>query len=267
MSNYQNFLTRSSCMAGLMVASTAAVMAVNVSDASAQPSPFDAYEGKKQVEQTQSGTQSTTTQVQQAPAKCDCKKAEANLYSHTGKGQVVLDLRSTLSTTFSSNETAADGTIKNSTFFGRISPGVGYFIRPNLEVGGSVGLMWRRIARDASDSSTSRDLLMEARGRYHYHLTQRFTLIPGVTLGGYIGNSTRSTPLNTTTNVEERTRTYGGAATLSLDWGYVLKDNLALNAGIGVIGLLGAEKVDALDDSFRVTTVNGSVNLGLVYAF
>ena len=270
---YAKTVKRSFGSMALMIAFQAAALLSHAPDAHAQPNPFDAYEGKKQAEQT--GPAQTAQAAQpnantQPAAPCNCAETLLLRYNQTGQGQLVFDVRSALATTFTANETADSGTVQNSTFFARLSPGVGYFIRPDIEVGGSAGVMWRRIARDGDSSSTSRELLLEARGRYHYHLTQRFTLIPGLTLGGYTGTSTRDTPLSSDANamtVTERTRTYGAAATLSLDSGYVINDKVAINAGLGVIGLFGAERVEALDDRFRVTTVNASLNLGLVYAF
>lgn len=261
---------RSFASMALMIACSAAALLSHATVALAQPNPFDAYEGKKQAEQTNTAP---AQQVQTNPstaAPCNCSETLLLRYNQTSQGQLVFDVRSALATTFTSNETADSGTVQNSTFFARLSPGVGYFIRPNVEVGGSAGVMWRRIARDGDTAATSRELLLEARGRYHYHLTQRFTLIPGLTLGGYTGTSNRDTALSNNTDamtVTERTRTYGFAATLGLDSGYVINEKVAINAGIGVIGLFGGERVEAIDQRLRVTTVNASLNLGLVYAF
>lgn len=263
---------RSSASMALMIAPLAAVLLSQPTVAHAQPNPFDAYEGKKQAEQTPVAPtqQAQTTANAQATTPCNCSETLLLRYNQTGQGQLVFDVRSAFATTFTSNDTPDSGTVQNSTFFARLSPGVGYFIRPDIEIGGSAGVMWRRIARDGDTAATSRELLLEARGRYHYHLTQRFTLIPGLTLGGYTGTSTRPTSVSDDANariVTERTRTYGLAATLNLDTGYVINDRVALNAGLGVIGLFGGERIEALDERFRVTTVNASLNLGLVYAF
>lgn len=260
---------RSSLMMCLILACSAVTIGVTASDAVAQPSPFDAYEGKKQVEKTEQVNNPVGTTPATAAA-CDCKGKELVMRAPTSQGQFVLDVRTALSATLSGNETADGGSVSNATFFSRLSPGVGYFLRDNLEVGGSAGVMWRRIARDEDDSSTSRDFLLEARARYHHSLTPRFTLIPGLSLGGYFGRSERKLGVvqdGMATVVDETTRTSGAAATITFDAGYLIKEHVSINAGVGVIGLLGTERIGSLEERFRVTTLNSSLNLGLVYAF
>ncbi len=264
-------ILRSSLVVVCGLACSAALTVFDSSNASAQPSPFDAYEGKKQVEQEQQATVTTTTPTTTQPGAqtCDCV-SEKTMFAPIQQGQLVFDVRTSLSATLSGNETAEGSTVRNTTFFSRFSPGVGYFLRDGLEVGGNVGVMWRRIARDEDDFSTTRDFLLEGRVRYHYALTQRFTLIPGASLGGYFGRSERAlaaTQNGMPTTVNETTRTSGGAATLSLDAGYLIKPRISINAGIGVIGLLGNERIGSLEERFRVTTLNSSLNLGLAYAF
>lgn len=260
---------RSSLVTCLTLACSALTLGVTSSDAMAQPSPFDAYEGKKQVEKTQQVNPNATPVVATA-APCDCKDQEQSMYTPLSQGQLVFDVRTALSATLSNNETEGGGTVRNSTFFARFSPGLGYFIRDNLEVGGSAGVMWRRIGRAEDDFSTSRDFLFEAKARYHYSVTPRFTLIPGLSLGGYLGRSERQvivTQDGMIANVDETTRTSGGAATLSFDAGYLVKERISINAGVGFIGLLGTERIGSLEERFRVSTLNSSLNLGVVYAF
>ncbi len=260
---------RFSRVACLILMTNMSLFGLSASDAFAQPSPFDAYEGKKQVEKSQ---QTTSDSVPNATitAPCDCVSEEQRMRSPLSQGQIVFDVRTALSATLSNNETEGGGSVRNSTFFARFSPGLGYFIRDNLEVGGSAGLMWRRIGRAEDDFSTTRDFLFEAKARYHYNVTSRFTLIPGLSLGGYLGRSDRQivvTQDGMTTNVDETTRTSGGAATLSFDAGYLVKEHISLNAGVGFIGLLGTERIGSLEERFRVSTLNSSLNLGVVYAF
>lgn len=240
--------------------------------AHAQPNPFEAYEGKKQTEKERppARTQAPT----EGAGECDCEAeglASPQIRSDTltRRGNFLVGGAGAFSFTTTSNETES-GRVGNNTLFVRLGPNVGYFLIDRLEVGASVGVLWRQLARSTDEGSTGRDLLMESRVRYHLPVTGRFSLIPGLSVGAYVGRNDRDIlveedgEMRTT---QEETRTFGLAAGLQLDLGYMLAERVQLQAGLGTVGLIGAERVPSAQESFGVRTFNTSLSLGIAYYF
>lgn len=243
---------RAGAMAALLLCT------LGVSTATAQPNPFDAYEGKKQ-----DPADMQPDRVQQ-PCDCDTPKAGPSNSALTTQGRWLAGFSGALNWTTTSNDTEQDR-IANSTLFIRLAPNAGYFIKDNMEVGAVGGLIWRQIARNDNGASLGRDFFLQARGRYHVHVTERFSLIPGLALGGYLGRNTRefeiTEPDGTLGTLDLETRTFGGIAELGVDIGYMLSPIWQLQAGIRGTGLLGVERGE--DETFGVRTFNTSLNIGL----
>lgn len=258
-----------SLTAALTLTLTAAMLTLSPSQAVAQPNPFDAYEGKKQSDETKAAASTSTSQQD---CDCDAKAAAAPKFMNrnvTRKKDLLVGASSSLSFTTSYNETS-DDPISNSTLFIRLAPNVGYFLMDNLEVGGSVGLLWRQIARSDDTTNLGRDFTFQARGRYHFHVTERFSLLPGLALGGYIGRSQRSTQALQDGELETLdydTRTFGLIAEGGVEIGYLLTPNFQLQAGINAIGLFGGERSQLEDETFQVRTFNTSLNIGVARYF
>lgn len=256
-------------IAAASVALSATLLAAAPS-AHAQPNPFDAYEGKKQTEEAERAQQSSRQAEQSGPEETSPKATSFVSSALTTQGHWVAGGAGSFSYTTTSNETES-GEESDNTLFVRIAPNLGFFILDRLEIGGSIGVLWRQIGRSDESSSVERDFLFEARGRYHLPVTQRFSLIPSASVGGYVGRSSREVQaldedMNPTT-IEEPTDTFGVSASLGLDIGYLLGPKLQLQAGLALVGLFGAESVPSEEESFRVSTFNTSLSIGVGYYF
>jgi|GEM_PF-3336467 hypothetical protein len=262
-------LTRGAVSLTAALTLTAGVVLALPSVATAQPNPFDAYEGKKQTEDTKSSNAGNNTSQD-----CDCEAKvqtgpKFTNQSVTRKKDFLVGATSSMSFTTSYNETDADP-ISNSTLFIRLAPNFGYFLMDNLEVGGSVGLLWRQIARSDETNAVGRDLTFQARGRYHFHVTERFSLLPGLALGGYVGRSQRSTQAlqdGMLETIDYDTRTFGLIAEGGVEIGYLLTPDLQLQAGLNAIGLFGGERSQLEQETFQVRTFNTSLSIGLAKYF
>lgn len=238
---------------------------LNALPASAQPNPFDAYEGQRRASPTPEQTITPDCPPPQAaPRALEPERLEVE------RGQWIVGALTTISYTSSSNGTLA-GDVDNSTLFMKIGPSVGYLVLDRVEVGMGLGMMLRRLGREGDESATGVDWSLEAYGRYHLPLEGRFSLMPNARVGVYTGSSSREVSLVTSQDqvrrVNEETSTLGLLVTAALDVGYMLTDSVQMRVGLGLSGVWGTEQVTSQDTSFWGSTYNVGLGLGVDYHF
>lgn len=232
--------------------------------ATAQPNPFDAYEGQRKAAPAPDQTlpQECPPQAAQPAAELDRLEVE--------QGQWILGALTTLSYTSSSNGTLA-GDVDNSTLFMRLGPSVGYLVLDRVEVGMGLGMMVRRMGREGGESATGLDWSLEVYGRYHLPLEGRFSLMPNARVGVYTGSSSREVSIVTSQDevrrINEETSTLGLIVTAALDVGYMITDHVQMRAGLGLSGVWGTERVTSQESSFWGSTYNVGLGLGVDYHF
>ncbi|MFO0661272.1 MAG: hypothetical protein U0165_15780, partial [Polyangiaceae bacterium] len=214
--------------------------------ASAQPNPFTDYEAMK---------------AGQPPPKADEPTAESDPVYSVKKGSMLLGGRTSFSYAGTSNDTPS-GERSNSTFFFRLTPTFGYYVADRILVGGSLGGLWKRLARDSNSSSSESAWLFEVTGHYVVPLTQRFALAPGAGLGFYVGSS--KIPLNGT---DEATNTRGLAVALYVNAGYQVTQNLQLRSGLALFALAGSETVKSQDRTFSASAAHIGLPIEVFYTF
>lgn len=244
-----------------------ATLLITASDATAQPNPFDDYEGGR------SGPVNT------APAAANDGVGAQNtdgplalpVAELTRKGHLRLGANGAFSYNSTNNEVGGGAEVANSTLFLLLAAQGGYFILDNLEVGAQLGYMSRQFARGPDETATSDELLVIGQARYHLALSDRFSLMPGLGLGFYVGSSDRQITLvladSGTRKLNEQTDTFGGAFIGSFELGYMLTEQVQLQLGINLVGLVGAESSETQPDSLFGTSFNTGLGAGLSYLF
>ena len=190
----------------------------------------------------------------------------------TEAGQLGLGFNGAFNFTWVSNDTLEGGDpANNSTLFLLLSPELGYFFSDRAQITFNAGGLVCRLARTAESSNTSTDLLLGVGAKYHVPLTEVFTFIPGVGVGGYFGGASRPIQVTaedgTITTADESTSTYGLDLNGQLAFGYLVGERTSLITGLQLHYLLGNENISSLDRSLTIQTFNTSLNIGIFYFF
>ena len=197
----------------------------------------------------------------------------------TRAGQLGLGFSGSFNYTWLSNDTLNDSltapsgaTANNSTLFLLLSPELGYFFSDRAQITFGAGGLVRRLARTEEDSNTSTDLLINVGAKYHIPVTEVFTFIPGVGLGGYFGGSSRPVAIAATDTADpivadESTSTFGFDLNGQIAFGYLVGERTSLITGLQLHYLIGFENISSIDNSLGVQTLNTSLTLGVHYFF
>jgi hypothetical protein len=189
----------------------------------------------------------------------------------TKAGQLGLGFNGSFNFTWLSNDTLEGDTANNSTLFLLLAPELGYFFSDRAQITFSAGGLVRRLARTDSSSNTSTDLVLGVNAKYHVPLTEVFSFIPGVGLGGYFGGASRPIQVTaedgTITTADESTSTFGLDLSGQLAFGYLVGDRTSLITGLKFDYLFGQENISSLDNSLTIQTFNTSLNIGVFYFF
>lgn len=249
---------------GLGVASACSVCLASL-PATAQntPDPFEDYESWTSDEPPALPPEkpASASSVQKKPAAITTSPQlplKSGLWSVGGSASFAY--------TKSKNDLVSGGSETNSTTFLRLSPTVSTFVLDRLEVGGSIGLLRKSLAREGDDKATESDWLIEATGHYFLPLSERFAFVPGLGLGGYFGSSKR-TVQSGGKDVDESTGTKGFAASLYVSGAYQLSPSWQIRAGLALTGLTGSESVESEDTSLSSSTIHFGVPVELHYSF
>lgn len=193
----------------------------------------------------------------------------------TKQGRLGLGGSGTFNYTSSSNEVVIDNTVTNTTannsnMFLLVTPEFGYFMSDRLQLAINVGFLLRRLQRDAENSNTERDWLFSGGVKYHIPFTDRFSFIPGIGAGFYLGSSSR--PLQVTIDgkdsiADEDTSTWGFDFNTNLSFGYLVGKRTELQAGLQMHYLYGFENISTVSESLSISTFNVGLNLGIFYYF
>lgn len=199
-----------------------------------------------------------------------------DINSLVSQGNLGMGAAGTFNYTTSSNETlnasnrpsGQDAT--NSNLFMLVTPEFGYFMSDRLQLALNIGFLLRNIQRDEENSNAERNWLFTGGVKYHVPFTERFSFIPGVGAGFYIGSSSR--PVQTTvegmaTVVDESTSTWGMDLNGQLGFGYLVGDRTELTAGLQFHFLYGFENIPSVSESLDISTFNTGLNFGLFYYF
>lgn len=197
-----------------------------------------------------------------------------NINDLVSQGNLGIGAGGTFNYTTSSNEqienTMAAGQVTNSNLFMLVAPEFGYFMSDRLQLAINIGFLLRNIQRDKDSSNAERNYLFTGGVKYHVPFTERFSFIPGLGAGFYIGSSSR--PVQTTienmpTVVDESTSTWGFDMNGQLGFGYLVGDRTELTAGLQFHYLYGFENIPSVAESLSISTFNTGLNFGLFYYF
>lgn len=197
-----------------------------------------------------------------------------NINDLVSQGNLGMGAGGTFNYTTSSNEqienTVATGQVTNSNLFMLIAPEFGYFMSDRLQLAINIGFLLRNIQRDKDSSNAERNYLFTGGVKYHVPFTERFSFIPGLGAGFYIGSSSRpvqTTIQNMPTIVDESTSTWGFDMNGQLGFGYLVGDRTELTAGLQFHYLYGFENIPSVAESLSISTFNTGLNFGLFYYF
>jgi hypothetical protein len=235
-----------------------AVTATAQPEGSTPPDPFDDY----------AATHADSEPVAAAPYTPSTRSETTKVVDGTvptRAGNYYLGASVSFDYAGSSNEQINGPSLVNHNFFTRISPKFGYFVIDRLEIGGSLGLLWKSLSRTNEETTTESDLFLEATAHYHVP-AGRFSLAPGLGLGGYFGGSSRPLSVNGKATTES-TSTRGFQATLYLTGAYQVSDHWQLRSGLSLTGLVGSETVGSVDQSLSSSAFYVGIPVQLNYTF
>jgi opacity protein-like surface antigen len=182
-----------------------------------------------------------------------------------------LTLDGMFSMTSSSVELLDGGNATDRTAFFRLEPQATIAILPGLEVGVSVGMVARRLARENADSATDIAFAGQPLVRYHLPVSPRFALYGQAGAGMFLGRSSRDIPVLGETLEGEQTATRGFILTTGAGLNYRLGDGLQIRFGLKFNGLWGREAVviprEDINESLSISTTNFGTSTGLRYTF
>lgn len=238
-------------------------LAAGASRAQEAPDPFKDYEGwsgeaPPPLPPEKSAAASASSTSQRTP--------DGNVRLPLSAGLWSLGGRSIFAYTTSKNELLAGGDETNSTMFLRLTPTLATFVQDRFQVGGSVGLLRKSLARESGGKATENDFLFEATGSYFLPLGARFAFVPGVGLGGYFGSSERTFTAGGQ-QINESTSTRGFAASVYLGAAYQMSESWQIRSGLGITALLGSETISSQSASLSSSTVHFGVPVELFYTF
>ncbi len=228
------------------------------------------------VAQTTTQVPPKTAELTTRPAPQPTTPETASRTKRVKKGPVTLGINFIFNFTSGTNEIEdASGTVidvSDSTSFLRLEPQFEYYIQDGVPITFSAGWLRRSLNRGDDDNSSSDELLLLAGSGYHIEINEAFTLFATAGLGGYFGNSDRTTinaGAGTTgpATVNETTSTGGFAGNVALGAGLGFSEQGQLRAGINYTGLIGSESIESTGKSFSVVTHNLALNVGMFYNF
>lgn len=242
----------------MLVMCAAFVAALSAPDAAlAQPDPFSAYEASQQPGVVQPGLGDL------APS------------TPLAKGTFTGGLGASYAYTRASNDLVDGGSATNSTLFMRLAPEVGYFIVDRLELSFSPGLLKRSLDRGKAGEASDSAWLFEAKARYHLPLTERFVVLAGLGLGGYVGGSSRTVTIQelkddgeiVDRNLSESTDTSGFSLSGQVGAGYFFDPRIQIRVTFDLNWLIGSEKVSGVGRSLDTSTTHTGLGAALMYYF
>ena len=235
----------------------AALIATSVATtAAAQPDPFDDYARWRAGEAPEP--------LEPSPSASDAPVIE------TGQWTWSVGARSQLSFGWSAYERQEgdDGNVTD--LFFRLTPEVNTFVWDRVQMGLNAGLYSKRAANTPGDSTSETGMLIELTGYYYAPISPRFSLVPGVGLGGYFGAGSRTLTSGTgdaALEVEDTTRTGGFSVAVYAGIAYQLLDELQLRSGLAFNALLGVESIGAPSQTFGSYTTHIGVPIELYFDF
>ena len=187
------------------------------------------------------------------------------------KGTWVAGGSTSVAVTRSENDLLGGGSATNRTVYVGLTPSLSYMIAERVELGGSLGVLLRSLEREGGGASTGRDWLLEAMVAYHLPITRRFTLAPGLGVGGYFGSNDRTVQIvddaGDNKDIDETTDTRGFLAVARLVGAYQISERGQLRAGLQGNVLYGSEGVQSEDTRLDVMTLTAQLTLGLYFTF
>ena len=239
-------------------------LAAGSSRAQQAPDPFKDYEGwsgeapPPLPPEKPAAASSASSTSQRTP--------DGNVRLSLSAGLWSLGARGIFAYTTSKNELLAGGDETNSTMFLRLTPTLTTFVQDRFQVGGSIGLLRKSLARESGGKATENDWLIEATGSYFLPLSQRFALVPGLGLGGYFGSSERTFTVGGK-DITESTGTRGFAASAYFGAAYQMSESWQIRSGLGITALLGSETISSQSTSLSSSALHFGVPVELFYTF
>lgn len=224
----------------------------------AQPDPFDDYDRWK---------------AGQAPEPVDAPKtvvvkAPPGVVIDTTPWKWSLGARTQFSFGWASygRPLGENGTATN--LFFRLTPEVSTYVFDRVQVGANAGLYSRLASNTPGDRTTETGMLIELTGYYYAPVSPRFSIVPGLGLGGYFGAGSRTFTLDVSGVEREDTTTTGGfSAAIYVGIAYQLLDHFQLRSGLAFNALLGVEVPDTRGDSLSAYTTHVGIPVELYYNF
>ena len=249
---------RMACGAAALSALCAALLIPRT--AAAQPDPFEDYERWKDGE---------ADPAQAALAEPPPEEA-VGPWRGFKQGTFTVGGRLQLSYTGTNNEVLEGVDESNNTYFFRLTPSVSYAPIDRLQVTVSAGVLSKSVAQEAGQDSDETNFFLEAAAHYQFPMGQRFSFIPGLGLGFYLGSGSRDLLLTRSGNTsltEESTTTSGFAAALYLGVGYALTEQWQIRSGLSLNAMFGSESIDSSDASLSTSTAHIGLPIEIFYAF
>lgn len=229
--------------------------------AAAQPDPFQDYERWKtgEAEPSQAGSPKAVSQ-------------EEAIGPWTGFNQGTWSVggRIQLSYTGTDNEVIEGVAESNNTYFFRLTPSVSWVPVDRLQVALSMGVFSKSVAQEQGQDADETNFITEASAHYAFPLGQRFSFIPGLGLGFYVGSGSRDLLISQNGNqtmVEESTSTAGFTAAVYLGVGYALTEHWQIRSGLSLNAMIGSEGIDSSGASLSNSTAHIGLPLELYYSF
>lgn len=146
-------------------------------------------------------------------------------------------------------ETPSGGSVSNSNFFTRLGARGSYMLFDRVDVGGTVGALFR----DAGQGSAQSGWFLEANAGYLFPLSPQFAFAPRLGVGFYHGGADRDLVVNGTTTTES-TSVNGLIATLYLMGAFQASRSVQIRSGLALTALAGSESVPSADKSLSSTS-------------
>jgi len=160
-------------------------------------------------------------------------------------------------------ESSKTGDAKTNVF--EVAPSVGFFVTPNIAVGGRVGFTSQKQEEPLEDEIKTTTFTIGAFGRYYFTPASKFSFFGELAVN--YGNSKREveTPLG---DIESKSDGFGVQVAPGVS--YFLSKNIAIEATWGVLGYNtvkpdadGAESTDTFEFGLNLR----DINFGIVYKF
>jgi hypothetical protein len=189
------------------------------------------------------------------------------------KGVIGVGGRLQLAYTGTDNEVLEGVDESNNAFFFRLTPTVTYTVIDRVHLALSLGVLSKSVSQQAGQDQDETNFFSEAQVYYHIPLgaTSRFSFVPGLGLGFYVGSGSRDLSITTDegeqTFVEESTTTSGFTAAVYLGLGYAITPQWQIRSGLALNAFLGSESIDSSDASLATSAAHIGLPIELYYAF